>query len=149
MIMHKENEKLLLPHLSMRLKRILKDKKRRNNERTMARKSMALVEKRLTQWVAEGKYRERYCSMDVILEELGLTRDELCSYCSRRFNKTFLSWRKGLRMEDARKMLLDFPDVPVSKIASDLGIDDKSNFRHQFKSFTGYTPSEWREKFHK
>ena len=50
-------------------------------------------------------------------------------------------------MADARKMLLDFPDVPVSKIASDLGIDDKSNFRHQFKSVTGLTPSEWRQKF--
>ena len=147
--MNKVNEKLLMPNLPKMLKRILIDKKLRTRERSRARKSMAMVEKRLTQWVAEGKYRERYCSMDIILEELGLTRHELCSFCSRKFNKSFLSWRKELRMEDARKMLLDFPDVPVSKIAGDLGIDDKSNFRHQFKSVTGYTPSGWRQKFHK
>ena len=147
--MHKDNEKLLLPNLSMRLKRILADKKRRSDERADARRSMAMVEKRLARWVAEGRYRERYCSMDMILEDLGLTRNELCSYCSRKYHKPFLSWRKELRMADARRMLLDFPDVPVYKIASDLGIDDKSNFRHQFKSVTGLTPSEWRQKFRK
>ena len=145
--MNKDNEKLLLPHLSMRLKRILRNKKRRSDEQASTRKSMAMVEKRLARWVSEGRYRERYCSMDMILEDLGLTRNELCSYCSRIFHKSFLSWRKELRMADARKMLLDHPEVPVYEIASELGIDDRSNFRHQFKSVTGLTPSGWRQKF--
>ena len=108
---------------------------------------MSFVEERLGKWVGDGRYRVKYGSMDEILDELGITGDELRFYCSRTFQKSFLSWRKDLRMEDAKKMLLDFPDMPSGKIGSILGISDRSDFRHQFKSATGMTPSQWREKF--
>ena len=115
-------------------------------ERRKACHDNAIVRKKLKQWVAGKKYRLRYYSMDSILDELGLTSKELSSYCSRKFKKNFLSWRKDLRMDDAKRMLLEHPDFPVTRIAEEVGIDDKSNFRHQFKSVTGYTPTEWRLK---
>ena len=108
-----------------------------------------MVEARLSKWVAEGKHRLRYDSMDDILEDLGLTGDELCSYCSGRLGKTFLTWRKELRMKEAMKLLLASPEIPACKIGASLGIEDKSNFRHQFKSVTGYTPDGWRKKYQK
>ena len=108
---------------------------------------MSLVEERLARWVDEGRYRIRYDSLEEIIEELGITSDELRVFCSRKFHKSFLSWRKDLRMEDAKRMLLDFPDMPSGMIGNIVGIIDKSDFRHQFKSTTGMTPTEWREKY--
>ena len=108
---------------------------------------MTMVERRLRQWVREGKYRLDYGSMDKILDDLGLTGGELSSYCSKKFNKSFLSWRKELRIKEAKKRLLDSPEVPAYRIGRELGISDKSDFRHQFKSITGYTPGQWREKY--
>ena len=78
--------------------------------------------------------------------DLDLTGEELSFYCSTRFGKTFLTWRKELRIEEAMDLLLKFPVIPASKIGLSLGIKDKSDFRHQFKSVTGMTPREWREK---
>ena len=53
---------------------------------------------------------------------------------------------KELRIEDAKRMLISSPETPASKIGESLGISDKADFRHQFKSVTGLAPSEWREK---
>lgn len=106
----------------------------------------ANVRKRLDKWVREGKHRLDYGSVELIQEDMGLIAEELRSYCSRKFKKRFLTWRKELRMKEARNMLLVYPSMPVCKVATALGIKDKSDFRHQFKSTTGCTPSEWRRK---
>ena len=52
-------------------------------------------------------------------------------------------------LEEAKRMLLDHPEMPACQVGRALGITDKSNFRHQFKSVTGLTPTEWRKKFKK
>ena len=130
--------------------KFFKDRKcRERKDQSLKKKTMDLVGLRLESWVAEGKYRLWYGSMDSILEDLGLTAGELSMYCTAKLKKNFLSWRKELRMEDAKELLLKHPEVPASKIGKCLGINDKSNFRHQFKSVTGLTPSQWREKFQK
>ena len=145
----KNKEKLPVPRFIIRLKLLRSARERRNSDRFNSRRTMAMVEARLSRWVAEGKHRLRYGSMDDILEDLGLTGDELCSYCSGRLGKTFLTWRKEIRMKEAMKLLLDSPEIPACKIGASLGIEDKSNFRHQFKSVTGYTPDGWRKKYQK
>ncbi|MCR5464495.1 MAG: helix-turn-helix domain-containing protein [Bacteroidales bacterium] len=143
------NEKLPILNLRFNLKRQIYLKRKMNAEAALLRKKMAFTGERLEKWVLEGKYRIKYNSMDEILEELGVTSDELNLYCSQAFNKRFLSWRKELRIEDAKRMLISSPETPASKIGESLGISDKADFRHQFKSLTGLSPSEWREKFEK
>ncbi len=145
----KNKEKLPVPRFIIRLKLLKSQRERRNSDRINSRRTMAMVEARLSKWVSEGKHRLRYDSMDDILEDLGLTGDELCSYCSGRLGKTFLTWRKEIRMKEAMKLLLASPEIPACKIGASLGIEDKSNCRHQFKSVTGYTPDGWRKKYQK
>lgn len=137
--------KLPITALRIRIRRYRRVKRKKAEADAIRRKIMARVGKRLERWVSDGKYRIDYGPMDRILEELGLTSDELSYFCARRFGMSFLSWRKELRIEDAKRMLLEFPETPACKIGQSLGISDKSNFRHQFKSSTGMTPSEWRK----
>ncbi len=121
-------------------------KKKRLVEARRARKVLSMVDKRLGDWVAAGKYKLNYSSIDDILKELDVTSDELSYFCATRYGKSFLTWRKELRIEEAKRMLVDYPRIPAYKIGKSLGINDKADFRHQFKSATGMTPSEWREK---
>ena len=121
-------------------------KKKRLVEARRARKVLSMVDKRLGDWVAAGKYKLNYSSIDDILKELDVTSDELSYFCATRYGKSFLTWRKELRIEEAKRMLVDYPRIPAYKIGKSLGIADKADFRHQFKSATGMTPSEWREK---
>ena len=93
----------------------------------------------------DGKHHECYDSMEEILDELDLTNQELSFYCSRILNKKFLTWRKEIRIEDAKKLLLEHPEAPVRHIGYVVGFSDKSNFRRQFREVVGCTPTEWRE----
>lgn len=111
------------------------------------KKDMARVRRSLDRWLRDGKHRKEYLSMDHVREDMGLVADELRTYCSRKLKKTFLVWRKEIRMEEAKRMLIDYPDLPACMVGRALGIKDKSDFCHQFKSVTGCTPDEWRKKY--
>lgn len=142
-------EKLRIPKIRIKLKRSLFMIKKRLDDNALTKKTLRIAGERLGKWVSQGKYRLKYESKDAILRDLDLTADELSLYCKAKFGTTFLAWRKELRMEDAKRMLLDIPHLPAYKIGMALGIEDKSDFRHQFKSSTGMTPSQWRERFSK
>jgi len=110
------------------------------------RKSLEKVARSLERWLSEGKLHECYDSLEDIIEDLGVTHAELKYFCAMKFRKPFLTWRKELRMEEAKELLQNHPEIPICHIAFDLGFSDKSNFRKQFKDIVGCTPSEWRAR---
>lgn len=135
----------LIAAISKRLRRIRGDRLAAIQGRINSRKTLEKVEKHLARWVRNGKHHECYDSMEEILDELDLTNQELSFYCSRILNKKFLTWRKEIRIEDAKKLLLEHPEAPVRHIGYVVGFSDKSNFRRQFREVVGCTPTEWRE----
>ena len=143
--MRLNNEKLPVLNLRFNLKRRFYLRKKRNAEEAHLKKRMEFTRSGLERWIKEGRYRIRYNKYDDLLEELGVTADELNMFCVAAFGKRFLSWRTDIRMEEAKRMLLTHPEIPASRIGLELGISDKADFRHQFKSATGLTPSEWRK----
>ena len=132
--------------ISKKLRRIGNGRLAAIQGRINTRKTLDKVERRLARWVRDGRHHECYDSMEEILEELELTNEELSFYCSRVLNKKFLTWRKELRIEDAKRLLLQHPEAPVRHIGYVVGFSDKSNFRRQFRDVVGCTPSEWRGK---
>ncbi|MBQ6179290.1 MAG: AraC family transcriptional regulator [Bacteroidales bacterium] len=145
--MYLDNEKLQLSTIVFQLRRKSALKKKKLAEIKRTRKVINLVDRRLIDWLTDGKYKLNYKSIDDILKELDVTSEELSYYCATQFGKSFLTWRKELRIEDAKRLLLEYPEIPSYKIGQSLGITDKADFRHQFKSVTGVTPKEWREKY--
>ena len=111
-----------------------------------SRKTIEKVEKKLAVWIEEGKHREPDISMDDILDDLGLTRKELSFYCSHVLKTKFLTWRKTLRINEAKELLLKHPETPACHIGFAVGLYDKSNFKHQFRELVGCTPTEWRKR---
>lgn len=92
----------LIAAISKRLRRIRGDRLAAIQGRINSRKTLEKVEKHLARWVRDGKHHECYDSMEEILDELDLTNQELSFYCSRILNKKFLTWRKEIRIEDAK-----------------------------------------------
>lgn len=135
----------LIASLSRRLGRIHRNNIAGIKDSLSNRRTITKVRARLDEWVSNGMHLECYDSMDEILDELGLTNEELSFYCARVLKKKFLTWRKELRINEAKKLLLEHPDAPASHIGFAVGLFDKSNFRQQFKALVGCTPTEWRE----
>lgn len=48
------------------------------------------------------------------------------------------------RLTEARRRLVAFPEVPISRIAVELGFTDHSSFTRAFRRMFGFTPSEVR-----
>ena len=84
--------------------------------------------------------------MDAIAQDIGVPADQLSIYIRVRSRKSVLTWRKELRIWEARELLRFFPDLPISVIGEMVGIDDKTNFKRQFLQIVGTTPRDWREK---
>jgi AraC-like DNA-binding protein len=96
-------------------------------------------------WLQEKGYLRPLTTIEEIAEDIGVEPDQLSAYLHRKNGKNVLGWRKGLRIEEAKRLLLDDPDLTIAAIARRIGIEDKSNFKRQFIESVGLSPHRWRE----
>ncbi|MBR5904996.1 MAG: AraC family transcriptional regulator [Bacteroidales bacterium] len=101
----------------------------------------------MAKWLADKGWAENL-NLDEISEKLGLSKQKLALYAYCLYRMSFLRWRRELRIEEAKRLLLEDKKAPTALIGEYVGISDKSNFRRQFKEATGYTPAEWRRLKH-
>ena len=103
------------------------------------------LEKALQKWVEEKRFCEYDKSRDEVAKELGTTREKLHLYFTTRLGVDFKTWRAGLRVEEAKILLLENKDVSINVIGELSGFSDRSNFHRQFVRIAGCTPRQWRE----
>lgn len=108
-------------------------------------KEFKRISKALSNWVAEKRFREYDKSRDEIAGQLNTTKEMLQLYFSVCVGEDFRSWRTALRIEDAKKLLLEDRKASTNVIAEICGFSDRSNFHRQFSHIVGCSPKEWRE----
>lgn len=110
------------------------------------RRQEAAVRKAVNAWVSENGYERPLPTVTDIAADIGVPEAQLNRFIRSWYDKGVLSWRKELRIEEAKRLLLSLPDVPVSEIGRLVGIEDKSNFRKQFTELVRMSPRAWREE---
>ena len=110
------------------------------------RAACARVREAVDSWVRRQGYRKPLTTVEQIAADIGVHPEDLTVYVRMISGLSLLSWRKQLRIADAKVLLADYPELPVSMVARMVGIDDKSNFRKQFTEETGVSPREWRRR---
>lgn len=103
------------------------------------------LEQALNAWVARREFIKVDVSTDQVAELLCVTRQELVDYFKVVHNTTFRSWRQQLRVEYARCLIHDYPNISLARIHEQVGFNDRSNFHTAFRKFTGTTPQEYRD----
>ena len=103
------------------------------------------IEKSLEVWVQEKRYREYDKSREEIARELRTTKEQLHLYFVTVMKMDFRTWRTGLRIEDAKKLLLEDKYTSINIIGEMAGFSDRANFYRQFVKMVGCSPKEWRE----
>ena len=103
------------------------------------------LEKAMREWVAEKRYREYSSSREEIAAQLNTTKEFLNAYLKHVLNSDFNTWRTSLRIKDAKKILLEQKDLPISLVGEMVGISDRSNFHNQFTKIAGCSPKQWRD----
>ena len=132
------------------------DRRQRRVERKAARsvetgevsindKEAARLERALQKWVDEKNYRKYDKSREEIADELKTSKEFLHHYFLNRLGVDFKTWRTQLRIEDAKKMLLEDRKISTNLVGEMCGFSDRSNFHRQFVKIVGCSPREWRE----
>lgn len=103
------------------------------------------LELALEQWVHQKHYREYDKSREEIARELNTTKEILHHYFISRKGVDFKTWRTELRIEEAKRLLLQDRNASTNIIAEASGFSDRSNFHRQFVKIVGCSPKYWRD----
>lgn len=103
------------------------------------------ISRNLKRWCADMKYCQSNYSMEDVAEELDVTVEQLRRFFLCYVQLKFVAWRKKMRINYARELLLKFPEAPLEQIGILVGINDKANFRRQFIEETGISPTQWKD----
>jgi AraC-like DNA-binding protein len=94
----------------------------------------------------EHLYRDNLISLQKLARLTGEPAYVVSKVINEKSGYTFFDWIAYLRVEEARKLLLDpkTGNYTIEQIAEEVGYNSKSAFNKAFKKFTGKTPSEYR-----
>jgi AraC-like DNA-binding protein len=90
-------------------------------------------------------YLESGINIEDIALRLKIGRTTLSTFINREEGVNFNTWINTLRIEQAKKLLLENPNLPLSNISEKVGYSEQANFSRQFRQITGYAPTLWRQ----
>ncbi len=79
-----------------------------------------------------------------VADALNTNRTYLSMMINKMYGNTFPGHIAGMRVNHAKKLIVNQPDLPMSEISERSGFASTSQFSRKFKEITGYTPSGWR-----
>lgn len=102
------------------------------------------VQQRVEQWVSLRRYTNAELTIAEALQEMGVTAEALNRYLERHTSvKVYRKWLPYLRIEEAKRIMLEHPEYSLDAVAEACGYANKSNLSRAFKAQEGVTPSVW------
>ncbi|MBQ7867470.1 MAG: response regulator [Clostridia bacterium] len=98
---------------------------------------------------ATSYIHERYAepiSITNVCSEIGISQTYLSRLFRKYGNTSFQAYLTQHRIESAKGLIREHPDMRLRDVAACVGYDDPSYFSKVFHQATGYTPSQWAEK---
>lgn len=99
------------------------------------------------QSIVDEKYylRERV-NIEEMAHWLGIGRTALSHYINTCEGMNFNVWINHLRIEEAKQIMKEHPELTILQISEMIGYSEQANFSRQFKIQAGMSPSLWRQK---
>jgi AraC-like DNA-binding protein len=112
----------------------------------------ALAEKYLKKLLTHMETSKPYLNGDLTIHDLshntGISRHHITQVLNERYKRNFFTFINEYRVKEVMERFSDpkFNNYTILAIAMDAGFNSKTTFNSFFKSQTGQTPSEYREK---
>ena len=103
-----------------------------------------IIEK-VDNWIKTDGYVQQGLTIKELSEILHTNRTYLSAYIKTTYKMTFREWITGLRLEYAKNILKEHPEINVQKLAEASGFLSRSNFIKSFADKEGCTPAKWRK----
>jgi AraC-like DNA-binding protein len=94
----------------------------------------------------ENIYKDFDLSLESLAQMMSITPHQLSQFMNEKLNTNFRNYINSYRIEEAKKILLHESDKNILAVCYDVGFNSKSTFNHWFKTYTGKTPTEFRQE---
>ena len=96
-------------------------------------------------WIKTDGYVQQGLTIKELSEILHTNRTYLSAYIKTTYKMTFREWITGLRLEYAKNMLKEHPEINIQKLTESSGFLSRSNFIKSFTEKEGCTPGKWKK----
>lgn len=104
----------------------------------------ANIEKRIQDWINQEGYRKSGITLNDLSMELCTNRTYLSEYINSVYHMTFRDWISDMRVEYAKRLMRQNPQLKVSEISESSGFLSLSHFSRTFSEKEGCSPARWR-----
>ena len=103
-----------------------------------------IIEK-VDNWIKTDGYVKQGLTIKELSEILHTNRTYLSAYIKTTYKMTFREWITGLRLEYAKNILKEHPEINIQKLTESSGFLSRSNFIKLFSEKEGCTPAKWKK----
>ena len=96
-------------------------------------------------WIKTDGYVQQGLTIKELSKILYTNRTYLSAYIKTTYKMTFREWITSLRLEYAKNILKEHPEINIQKLAESSGFLSQSNFVKLFSEKEGCTPAKWKK----
>ena len=105
------------------------------------------IQNSLDQWCMDLGYKDCNVNMLTLSRTLCISKNELSLFFDQCLHSSFRIWLSEIRLNAAKKMMLEYPDYSNDIISAECGFSCRTHLYRIFKTKEGCSPTEWRD-FH-
>ena len=114
------------------------------SEKEVPRSYTEFIE-RVDNWIKTDGYVQQGLTIKELSKILYTNRTYLSAYIKTTYKMTFREWITSLRLEYAKNILKENPEINIQKLAESSGFLSQSNFIKLFSEKEGCTPAKWKK----
>lgn len=96
-------------------------------------------------WIKTDGYVQQGLTIKELSKILYTNRTYLSAYIKTTYKMAFREWITSLRLEYAKNILKEHPEINIQKLAESSGFLSRSNFIKLFSEKEGCTPAKWKK----
>lgn len=112
---------------------------------TLTEQQCKQIRTAIERWRKAQGYSQPDVNSTNLAAKLRVPKRQLILYLSVYEGKTFRVWLSELRIEEAKRMLIEDENYKLETIAYACGFSHRNYLQNSFKAITGFTPREWQE----
>lgn len=109
----------------------------------MSHDQEAALERGIKEWIDKEGYTVGGLNIADVARATATNRTYLSAYINTHYQMTFREWVNMLRLDYAKRLMIDNPELPVTEVARLAGYLSLSYFTKTFKDAEGVTPGKW------
>lgn len=104
------------------------------------------IARRIEEWIGGEGYRKPGITLNELSATLCTNRTYLSEHINRVYQMSFRDWISGLRIECAKRLMKEQPQMKIQEISEATGFLSISHFSRTFSDKEGCSPARWRKE---